>query len=176
MRPALPLSPQAPLAGKSGVTDAFPGAFEPSTSLCAFAWPSSSFGRSACCLGLLVGEAGCSESSGVYRHVSTCLTAIFACTPSPCVAMCMFSMPMASGLGLVVSPGKSRVFDAFRHVLMVPSASAVVFVPLQMTGTSLCPLNTSTDFQSHLLPLRPVSHFQHSTSRLYHYHYQYQPF
>ena len=124
----------APLAGNSGVTDAFSGAFESSTSLCTylcmfgvFVWPSSSFGRSACCLGLLVGETGCFES--IWR-IPTCLyvsPAIFACTPSPCVAMRMFSLPVASGLDVVVSPGKSRVCTSTsppsQHVDRLPKPS-----------------------------------------------------
>ena len=86
-----PLCDTAPLACKPGVTDTFPAVFEPSTS--PYAWLLSSFCRSACCLGLPVGESG---SSGSIGRILTCLCmtlAIFACIASPCVSMHMFSMP-----------------------------------------------------------------------------------
>ena len=97
------------------------------------------------------------DESGGYepiKRILMCLCvslAIFACTASPCMSMHMFCVPVwllgLTWLWLPAPTGKSRIFDAFRHVLMISLTSAVIIVPLRMTSTFLCPLDTHwTDF------------------------------
>ena len=88
----------APLAGKSGITDAFSGVFELSTALpCAclcmfnvFSWLSSPSSWSACRLEHPVGESGGSGSIGPILTSLCVPPAIFACTVSPCASIPMF--------------------------------------------------------------------------------------
>ena len=125
-----PMRDTAPLASQSGLTGTFSGVLEPSTSLCAclrifgvFSWLSSPSGRSVCYVRLPIGESGSFQS--IWR-ILTCLCvppAIFAYTSSPCTSIPVFGV-LTWLLGLTWSrlpapTGESRVFDAFRLVLIV---------------------------------------------------------
>ena len=149
-----PMHGSAPLAGRSGVTDVSIGLFNlyPTSWTCrrAICVPGQLLSPSVPSRHGFVPLASKSCICGSVGHVLTCLcvfSAVFACIATPWVSICMFGVP-ARLLGLAwpclpALTGKFCICGTFQHVLMLSVVSAVVSVPLQMSGTSLCPLDTS---------------------------------
>ena len=93
------------------------------------------------------GRSGRLGSAGCMLMISCIFPALFAWFLLLYVRVHMFGVPAwLRGLDLVISTGKFHVFVIFRCVLMGSVVSVVVSESLQMSSTSLCPLDASDRF------------------------------
>ena len=96
------------------------------------------------------GRSGHIGSAGHILTHSCVFIAIFTWFEMQYASVHMFSVPAqllgSTLLHLPISTGKFHVFIVYQHILMGYVISAVVSVPFQMSGMSLCSLDTSDQF------------------------------